>query len=162
MNEELEKKIKDTIREVSFLRGLVITNAVNVEALIGAIITNYFVKSDKHSDFSTMALSDPFFSFGVKFNILKKIMKKIKYSPYEGFKDKLYRIMTLRNRFAHSMMFGFDGDLIYDKGENPMGIKKAQAIYDEFMALYPEVIEELNKLFWQIIGKPNPNLSQKS
>jgi len=53
-------------------------------------------------------------------------------------------------------MFGFDGDLIYDKGEKPMGIKKAKEMYDEFISLWAKVIKELDKIFWHIIGKSNP------
>jgi len=71
-NEELAKKIEQTIKEVSFLRGVVITKAVDIELLISALITNYFVLSDKHSKFSEMVLSDPYFSFGLKINVLKK------------------------------------------------------------------------------------------
>ncbi|MEK6853588.1 MAG: hypothetical protein AABX64_02800 [Nanoarchaeota archaeon] len=156
MEKELEQKIQSTTINVSMLRGLVITNAVSIEAFIGAIIANYFVKSDKHSDFSTTALSDPFFSFGLKVNILRKIMRKINFSHYKTFRDDLDKMWRLRNRFAHSMMFGFDGELIYDKGENPMEKKKAKEMYDEFILLYPKVMGELEKLFWHIIGKPRP------
>ena len=109
-----------------------------------------------HSSFSTMVISDPYFSFGMKISILKKILHKIKWKSYDGFKDNLHRIDELRNRFAHSMMFGFDGDLIYPKGEKPMGIKKAKEMYDEFMSIYPKVVEELDNIFWHIIGKPKP------
>jgi len=154
--EELKKKIGNTKINVSVLRGLIITESVNVDAHIGSIITNYFVLSDKHSQFSEMVLSDPYFSFGMKINILKKILNKIGWKSYDKFKDDLHRIDNLRNRFAHSMMFGFDGDLIYPKGEKPMGIKKAKEMYDEFMSLYPKVVEELDRLFWHIIGKPKP------
>jgi len=155
-NKELAKKIEQATKEVSFLRGVVITKSVDIELLIGALITNYFVLSDKHSKFSEMVLSDPYFSFGLKINILKKILNKIEWNPYNGFKDDLDKIQRLRNRFAHSGMFGFDGNLIYDKGEKPMEIKKAKEMYGEFIPLWAKVIEELNKIFWHIIGKPNP------
>ena len=138
------------------MRGLIITETVNIDAHIGAIITNYFVLPDKHSSFSTMVLSDPYFSFGMKINILKKILNKIEWKSYDKFKNDLHRIDELRNRFAHSMMFGFDGDLIYPKGEKPMGTKKAKEMYDEFMSIYPKVVKELDNLFWHIIGKPKP------
>ena len=42
-----------------------------------------------------------------------------------------------------------------------MKIKKAREMYDEFMSIYPKVVEELDKLFWHIIGKPNPYNTQK-
>jgi len=155
-NEELKKKIEQTTKEVSFLRGIVITKSVDIELLIGALITNYFVLSDKHSKFSEVVLSDPYFSFGLKINILKKILNKINWISYNGFKEDLDKIQRLRNRFAHSGMFGFDGDLIYDKGEKPMEIKKAKEMYDEFIPLWANVMEELDKVFWNIIGKPNP------
>lgn len=156
MNEDLSKKILDTKVSVSFLRGLVITETVNIDAHMGAIITNYFVLENKHSKFSTNVLSDPYFSFGLKTSILKKIINEIGWKPYNDFKDDLYRINKLRNIFAHSMMFGFDGDLIFQKGEKPIETKKAKEMYEEFMSIYPKVTEELDNLFWHIIGKPNP------
>lgn len=156
MEEEIKKKVIDAKVNVSVLRGMVINEAVNIDAYIGAIITNYFVLSNKHSDFSNMVISDPYFSFGMKINILKKIINKIVWKSYDGFKDDLHRIDELRNRFAHSVMFGLEGDLIYPKGEKPMGIKKGKEMFDEFMSIYPKVMEELDKIFWHIIGKPKP------
>ena len=155
-NEELKKKIEQTTKEVSFLRGIVITKAVDIELMIGAIITNYFALSNKHTKFSSMVLSDPFFSFGLKISILNKILTQIKWSFYKGFKEDLSKIARLRNRFAHSGMFGFDGDLIYDKGEKPMEIKKAKEMYDEFIPLWSKVFGELDNIFWNVIGKPKP------
>lgn len=156
MDENLKKKIEETVKKVSFLRGVVITKAVDIEAGIGAIITNYFVLSDKHSKFSTMILSDPYFSFGLKISIFKKILNEMRYKPYDNFKEDLRRIEELRNRFAHSMMFGFEGDLIYPKGEKPMGIKKAEEMYNEFIPLWSKVFNELDNMFWYVIGKPKP------
>lgn len=155
-SEDLFKKAGKTRIDVSILRGLVITHAVDIEAYVGAIITNYFVMSNKHSEFSTMALSDPYFSFGMKLSIFKRILNKIELEPYEGFKEDLRRINELRNRFAHSMLFGFDGDLIYPAGEKPMKTKNAKKMYDEYIQLYGKVFKELEKIFWHIIGKPNP------
>jgi len=156
MEEGLRKKIEQTTKDVSFLRGIVITKAVDIELMIGALITNFFVLSDKHSKFSEMVLSDPYFSFGLKINILKKMLTKINWVSYEGFKGDLDKLRRIRDRFAHSGMFGFDGDLIYDKGEKPMEIKKAKEMYDEFIPLWSKVFEELDKIFWHIIGKPSP------
>jgi len=154
--EDFKRKVLKTKVDVSVLRGLIITEAVNIDAHIGAIITNYFVFPDKHSRFSTMVISDPYFSFGMKINILKKILNEINWKSYGPFKNDLHRLDELRNRFAHAMMFGFEGDLIYPKKEKPMGIKKAREMYDEFMSLYPKVTEELDKIFWSIIGKKKP------
>ena len=160
-NEDLKKKIGDTTINVSVLRGLIITKSIDIDAYVGALITNYFVSSSKHSKFREMVLSDPYFSFGLKISILKKILNNIELKPYKGFKDDLHRIDILRNRFAHSTMFGFDGDLSYPAGEKPMKTKKAKEMYDEFMLLYPKVMEELSNLFWHIIGKPNPFKKEK-
>ncbi len=154
--EEFKKKVEDTVKEVSLLRGVVITKAVDIDAYIGAIINNYFVVSSRASEFSTMVLSDPYFSFGLKISIFKQILNKIEWTSYKEFKDDLHRIDELRNRFAHSMMFGFEGDLIYYKGEKPMGIKKAKEMYDEFILLWSKVLEELDKIFWNVIGKTRP------
>ena len=154
--EEFKQKVEQTIKELSFLRGIIITKSIDTDAYIGAIITNYFVLSDKQSNFTQMVLTDPYFSFGLKISILKKILNKINWDSYKGFKDDLHRINELRNRFAHSVPFGFEGHLSYSAGEKPMKIKKAKAMYDEFMLLYAKVFEELDNLFWHIIGKPKP------
>src|SRR3989344_1561885 len=153
---DFKKKAMDTKVNVSIMRGLVITEAVNIDAHIGSIITNYFILSDKHSKFSTMVLSDPYFSFGLKINVLKKIINEIGWKNYNHFKEDLYRINELRNIFAHSLMYGVDGDLIFQKGEKPIETKKAKEMYDEFMSLYAKIVEDLDNLFWHIIGKPNP------
>lgn len=151
MNEELKKKIEQTIKEISDLRGIIITKSIDIDAYVGALITNYFVLSNRQSDFTTMVLSDPYFSFGLKISILKKILNKINWNPYKEFKDDLHRINELRNRFAHSVPFGFDGHLSYPAGEKPMKIKKANEMYDEFMSLYPKVLSELDKIFWFLV-----------
>lgn len=77
----------------------------------------------------------------------------MEWGSYDGFIVDLDKINRLRNRFAHSGMFGFDGHLIYDKGDKPMEIKKAKEMYDEFMPLWIKVWEELDKIFMHIIGK---------
>lgn len=156
--EELKAKIEKTIKEVSFLRGLVITKFVDVEGMIGAIINNYFTLSNRQTDFSSMALSDPYFSFGLKRNILFKIIRKIEWKSFEGFKEELDRLNRIRNRFAHAVLFGFDGHLIYDKGEKPMEIKQAKEMFDEFIPLWSKVFEELDRIFLKIIGKAKPTI----
>ena len=95
-NEELVKKIEQTTKEVSFIRGVVITKSVDIELLIGALITNYFILSNKHSKFSEMVLSDPYFSFGLKINILKKLLNKIGWTSYKGFKEDLDKKIILQ------------------------------------------------------------------
>jgi len=147
MNEAFKKKVEHNVKEVSL---------VDIDAYIGAIINNYFVLSDKQVNFSTMALSDPYFSFGLKISIFKKILNKIEWKSYTKFKDDLHRIDILRNRFAHSMMFGFEGDLSYPAGEKPLKMKKAKEMYDEFILLWSKVFEELDNIFWHVIGKPKP------
>src|SRR3989344_1594030 len=154
--EEFKKKFMKAKIDISVMRGLVMTEAVNIEAHMGVIITSHFAISNKHSDFSTMVLEDPYFSFGLKVNILKKIIKKIKWETYREFNKEIYRVEELRNIFAHSIMYGFEGDLMYQKRDKTMENKKAKEMYDEFMSLYLKVEEELDKLFWHIIGKPNP------
>lgn len=150
VEEDLKKKIKDTIINVSVLRGLVTTKAIDIEGMIDAIIEAYFIKSEKQSDFLVIVLSNPYFSFGLKIDILYKVLNKISFDTYEGFKSDLYKIRDLRNNFAHAFMFGFDGDLTYSKGEKTGEIRKAKEMYDEFMSLYLKVYEQLNKI-WEFL-----------
>jgi len=146
-NEELKNKINQTITEISSLRGWIITKSIDIDSYIGAIINNYFVLSNRQSDFTTIVMSDPYFSSGLKISILNKIHNKLNWNSYVGFKKDLYRINELRNRFAHSVPFGFEGHLSYSAGEKPIKIKKAKEMYDEFMNLYSKILEELDKIF---------------
>ena len=131
------------MKEISDLRGAVITYAVDIEAYIGWIISIYFASSHKQYEFSTLVLSDPYFSFGLKISVLKKMLNQINWNPYKDFKKDLHRIEALRNRFAHSMVYGIDGELMYTEGEKPLKVKKAKEMYDEFFTLRPKVFEEL-------------------
>ena len=158
-NNEFKKKIGRTIKEVSYLRGDIITSAINIEGGIDAIILNYFIDQKKPSDFTGMVLSDSSFTFGLKLKIFKKILGKIELDTYPEFKDDLYRIMELRNRFAHSFMFGFDGHLSYPAGEQ-LKNKKAVEMHKEFMSLYLRANEELEKIFWFVIGKEKPEMKR--
>lgn len=151
MDEELAKKIGLTVKEVSDLRGLAITKAVDIELMVDAIIRNFFIPREKPSNFTKIVLSDPYFSFGLKINILKKILNKIEWVSYKGFKEDLYKIEQLRNRFAHSGMFGFDGELIYENEGKHMENKKAKEMFDEFILLRSKVMEELHKIFEHVI-----------
>jgi len=152
-NEKLKEKLRKTMKEVSDLRGEVITCAINIEGGIDGIIENYFILPEKQSDFSTIALSDESFTFGLKKMILFKILNQIQFPAYREFREELNKLNRLRNRFAHSFMFGFDGALTYPKGEKPMEIKMAKEMHDEFMKIYPKVFDELEKIFWFLLEK---------
>lgn len=151
VDEKLLEKIAQSRKEVSEMRGIIITKSVDIDGFIGAIITNYFVIPKMHSNFSLFVSSNPYFSFGLKIDILKKIINELKFEYYANFKDDLTRVNELRNRFAHSIQFGFEGDLAYSAGEKSIKIKKAKEMYDEFMGLYPKVKNELEKILQHII-----------
>ena len=152
MDKELMNKIQKTVENVSFLRGLIITKFIDIESYIEVIIKNYFVISNKQISFREMALSDPYFSFGLKRRIFDKILVKINFETYKEFKKDLYKAERLRNRIAHSGMFGFDGHLIYhDKKQEE--IKKVEDMYNEFMALWVKIFAELRKIFDFLIAE---------
>lgn len=152
-NEEFKKKIEQTSKELLVLRGAIIHKSIDIDAYAGAIIENYFVLPNKHTEFRDMVISDPYFSFGLKIKILKKILKKINWDSYEALKEDLYRVNEIRNLFAHSVPFGFDGHLSCYIGEKPMEIKKAKEMYDEFIPLWTKTMGELDKVFQYIIGQ---------
>jgi len=161
--EDFKKKLAETRKEISYLRGIVITKSVDMDGFIGALIGNYFVKSDKQSDFLTIVLCDEYFSFGLKISILNKILSKMGWKPYSSFKDDLNQINRLRNRFAHALMYGLEGELSYSAGEKITKVKKAKEMYDEFMNLYPKVFEELNKILNHLLeeSKKSKQSAQK-
>jgi hypothetical protein len=151
--EDLNLKIINTIERVSFLRGLVITKFIDIEGYIEAIVKIYFVLPDKHVRFGDMVFSDPYFSFGVKRNVLLKILSQISLDTYKEFKEDLHKADKLRNRFAHSVMFGFDGHLTYQHSNKPtMEIKKVEEMYNEFMILWSRLYQELSRIFDYLVN----------
>lgn len=146
MMENLLEKHQRSISEVSFLRGEIITKTIDLEFLIGVILIKYFILPKKQSDFLIMALSDPYFSFGLKINLLSRVLYKIKSGDYKQIRTDLIRINILRNRFAHSKQMGFDGDLMYLKCVKSSGFKQARDMYNEFIKLYFKVQSELIKV----------------
>jgi hypothetical protein len=80
------------------LRGDVIERAANLETLIGATIsTVYFGRVVLRFTFDFLA--DEYCSFALKRRVLLKLIPTLEGVP--GFVDKLNRLNTIRNYFAH-------------------------------------------------------------
>lgn len=153
---DFNKKIIETVEKVSLLRGLVITKFIDIEKYIEVIIENYFVLPGKGIMFKELVLSDSYFNFGLKKKILLGIIDKIKFEENEKFEKDLYKIEKIRNRLAHSGMFGFDGHLIYQGDKKVMEIKEVEELYNDFMLLWVKIYPELQKIFQKVIETPKP------
>jgi hypothetical protein len=85
--------------ELSKYRAEVIERFINIEWMINAIISQYYLKK-VIKPFILEVLYDEYFSFALRRRILEKILKKTdKYDS--NIMNNLYRLNTIRNYFAH-------------------------------------------------------------
>ena len=141
-NDEFPKKIEESAKNLKRLRGNVVHNTLDIEYGISAILTNYYIKTERHSEFLIKSLSDESFNFGLKFRIFQKTFPK---ESYQGFFEDIRTIMHIRNVLAHAPMMGLNGEILYNKGLR-IEIEEAQKLHNEFYKLHTKVLEELNKI----------------
>ena len=141
---------------LSIMRSAVIEKAINLEWVINAIISQHYFKKVA-LQFVTEVLYDEYCSFALKRRILEKIIK----NPDEQQIQKINRLNTIRNYFAHCGQQIFDGPEVppaeSQKGWVPDPRKPTKPIdfeklHDEFMKLEKEVINYLFGIFQQIGG----------
>lgn len=140
-------------------RGEIINKFINIEWIINAIISQWYIKKVE-KEFVLEVLYDEYFSFSLKRRIIEKIFTercnsklkpKLKYML-----DSLNRLNSIRNYFAHCTetmtLINSDGEYIPDpKNHNkPLNF---QSLYDEFMKKEKEVSEYFYDLFISIGGK---------
>ena len=143
---------KDTL---SRYRSEVIERFINIEWLINAIISQHYFKR-VILPFVLEVLYDTSFSFALRRNILKKIVKDIDSKKAED----LNRLNNIRNYFAHCGQEIFEGSDIPDKTQkgkiiDPKNIKREinfESLYVDFMQIAGGVEEYLAKLFQDLGG----------
>jgi len=141
---------------LSQARGEVIEKFINLETLINAIISqHYFGKLIQ--PFFLEVLYDEYCTFGLKRRILTKIVPNID----KGQVDKLNRLNTIRNYFAHAGPEIFSGAGVPNKGQvgvvpDPRKLDRPidfARLHEEFQEIEPGVAKYLFKLFQELGGE---------
>jgi|SRR3989344_525167 len=130
-------------------RGLIIGMAIDVEAMVNAILNLYFAKESRQNEFMHKALDDEYFSFGLKIRILEKISLGLE----KGLTEKIRRISNIRNEFAHKVpgIIPKSGPLSVSfdiTKENP---ERIEDLCKEFSELVEEVRPELDRIFLKLV-----------
>ena len=136
-------------------RSEVIEAFISIESLTGSIICQHYFR-EVRTDFVDDVLHDEYCTFGLKRRLLEKIVKDVDNSIIQ----KLNRINTIRNYFAHCGDECFDGLTIPQPGErgytpDPRQSGKSidfRALYDEFFRLAPSVSSYLLETFRRMGG----------
>ncbi|MBI3032787.1 hypothetical protein HYY69_04890 [Candidatus Woesearchaeota archaeon] len=135
-------------------RSEVIEKFINCEMWINVIITqNYF--KDTNVKFILEVLYQDSFSYGLRRNILKKIVSNID----STFLNNMDRLNAIRNHFAHlnnKFYYGHERPTQNSNGVIPNPKKLDSNIdfeneYLEFLKLEPKVTADLQKMFNQLI-----------
>ena len=153
-----KQELKDTMNKIAQYRGVIIQDSINIEAMVDSIIINYFIKSNKHSEFLTKAIEDEGFSFGLKINILEKL----NFEVYSEFIQDIRRINNIRNIFAHCLPGSFTGGLsYYNKNNKTREVKELDDFHKEFLEKLKKVDEQLQKLFWKLVEESKKELKNE-
>jgi hypothetical protein len=147
MVELTPEKIKEYTNKIAQYRGVIIHDSINIEALINAIITIYFVKANKNNEFSTNVIGDEFFSFGLKINILDKL----KFERYKEFIDDIRRINKIRNFFAHCLPTLNEELYCYNQDKKMHEPKKLDELHKEFLEKIKKINPQLDKIFDKLV-----------
>lgn len=151
IEEKMDKiNFREVMNKIAQYRGVIITDSINIEALISSILINYFAKEKKHSEFLTKVIEDELFSFGLKINILEKL----NFDVYNGFFQDIRRINNIRNIFAHCLPGSFTGGLsYYNKEKKIYEVKELEEFHKEFLEKIKKVDKQLEKTFFELIEK---------
>ncbi len=141
-------------KKISEYRSEIIEKFINIEWLINAIISQYYLKRVVRN-FLFDVLYDVNCSFALKRNILKKIDP-----AFPRFED-LNRLNNIRNYFAHCNQEVFMGSKKPEPGEkgkvlNPKDTKKEldfQSLYKEFKSTEGNITKNLANLFVSLGGE---------
>ena len=151
--------MENKTEEIILQRGEIINKFINIEWIINAIISQWYI-SKVEKEFVLEVLYDEYFSFSLKRRIIEKIFSERAPSnlrPKLKFMlDSLNRLNSIRNYFAHcteSMtLSNIDGEYIPDPKNHNKHLD-FQELYNEFMAKEKEVNKYFYDLFISIGGK---------
>ncbi len=143
---------------LSKARANVIEKFIVMDNLINAIISQHYFKKVSMG-FVLDVLYDEYFSFGLKRSILEKIVPDIDQDK----RNKIGRLNTIRNLFAHcgpKLWEGINGPpgahAFRRRIPNPRKPKESldfDALYNEFIGIEPEIITYLSKVYIDLGGQ---------
>lgn len=160
------------IANITKVRGQVVEDFVQIETLITTIITNFYVGRQNPFSFmfSLQVLYDENCSFGMKRNILKKIItlthpEKEQVKETEREFHKLHKLNKIRNLFAHcgpDIYFAVQGKgrRITPNPQSPTEPIELDRQYVTYKELYPQVFRWLNALLQEIDASRNAGLQR--
>jgi hypothetical protein len=127
-------------------RGEIIEKFINIETIVGAIISQHYLKI-VHFPFLTEVLADEYFNFGLKVKILRKI-----FPDDAATLEQLARLNAIRNYFAHSgLQFcdkpGKEGTVQFLDMRKLGKTVDFGKLYAEFMSIEARVVEFLADKF---------------
>jgi len=136
--------------KISNYRSEVIERTINVEWLMNSIISQHYFKRVIRN-FLLEVLYDEYFSFGLKRRIIEKITEDIDIQQIQ----KLNRINTIRNYFAHCGQEMFKGNAPpppNSKGSvpDPRRVDSTidfEKLYNEFMDIIGDVEKYLGEIY---------------
>ena len=129
-------------------RGVVVHDFINIESMIGSIISIYFAKDNKNNEFNRKVIDDEYFSFGLKV----KILEKLKFKVYKTFFEDTRRIGNIRNLFSHQVPTLEEGFFIYNADKESSNHIKMAELYKEFRDKYSKIDEQLNIIFNELVN----------
>lgn len=131
-------------QEISECRAEVITKFLDLERMVNIIISEYYLGAIS-GNFLIDVLYDPFFSFGLKLNILGKI-GTVKESDI----ILIRKLNTIRNIFAHEqfeLVVGEkEGETVFLDTRQGKELDYAEK-YRLFLELYPNVLNALDRIY---------------
>ncbi len=138
-------------------RSEVIEKFIACEMMINAIISQHYFKKI-HKDFYFIVLYDEYFNFGLRRRILEKLVKDLDKKMIQ----KLNRLNTIRNYFAHCDIKYIDdpenttyenNGIILDPRNPENMLVDFESLYKEFIEKEEEVMPYLTKIFEKMGGK---------
>lgn len=130
------------------MRADVLEELSGIESFINIIISNhYFGKTC--DDFVIEVLQDEYFSFALRGNILKKILKKRDFYERKKF-ENFSELGRIRNKFAHIYLPTLDrkkGEIRYPHPRHPEEDINYKELYDDFTRRNHEAGDYLLNIF---------------
>lgn len=140
--------------EVVELRGMIISKAISIEAIIDKIIIHYFIGSnkEKYSVMHDAIVKD--LSASKKQDVLKRILKQLPLKDSEGVVNKLSSSLSslfrTRNSMAHAEWAMIDSDSVtFIKNQGSANVLMNKKEVEKFEKDYQTAYGWLTKIYFE-------------